>query len=86
MYGHRRGDPFRKPRGGIRDGYCIDESYKGDNDEWNFIAHAIKTTIIPKGERICQFRIIKHQPKIKLVEVNTLGNPDRGGIGSTGRK
>lgn len=64
----------------------IDESYKGDNDEWNFIAHAIKTTIIPKGERICQFRIIKHQPKIKLIEVNTLGNPDRGGIGSTGRK
>lgn len=64
----------------------IDESYKGDNDEWNFLARAVRDTYIPKNERICQFRIIKHQPKIKLVEVETLGNADRGGIGSTGRR
>lgn len=63
----------------------IDESYKGDNDEWNFLAYAVQDTVIPKNERICQFRIIEHQPQIKLVEVDTLGNPDRGGIGSTGR-
>lgn len=28
--------------------------------------------------------IIQHQPWIHLMEVETLGNPDRGGIGSTG--
>lgn len=63
----------------------IDESYKGDGDEWNFLAYAVRDTVIPKDERICQFRIIKHQPAIKLVEVETLGNKDRGGVGSTGR-
>lgn len=64
----------------------IDESYKGDGDEWHFMAYATTYTTIPKGERICQFRIIKHQPSIKFIEVATLGNADRGGIGSTGRK
>lgn len=63
----------------------IDESYKGDNDEWHFPAYAVKDTIIHKDERICQFRIIQHQPLIHLMEVDHLGNADRGGIGSTGR-
>lgn len=63
----------------------IDEAYKGDNDEWNFLAYAVKNTKIHKNERICQFRIIQHQPLIYLQEVESLGNDDRGGIGSTGR-
>jgi dUTP pyrophosphatase len=63
----------------------IDEAYKGDNDEWNFLAYAVKDTKIHKNERICQFRIIQHQPLIHLQEVESLGNVDRGGIGSTGR-
>ena len=63
----------------------IDEAYKGDNDEWNFLAYATKDTKIRKNERICQFRIIQHQPLIHLQEVDSLGNVDRGGIGSTGR-
>lgn len=63
----------------------IDESYKGDCDEWRFPAYATRDTTIHKNERVCQFRIIKHQPMIHLVEVKTLGNDDRGGIGSTGR-
>lgn len=63
----------------------IDESYKGDNDEWHFVAHAVRDTVIKKNERICQFRIIQHQPLIHLLEVEHLGNADRGGIGSTGR-
>lgn len=62
----------------------IDESYKGDGDEWRFPAYAVKDTIIPKNERICQFRIIEHQPYINFLEVPCLGNCDRGGIGSTG--
>lgn len=63
----------------------IDESYCGDNDEWHFLAFAMKDTVIRKNERICQFRIVEHQPLIHLEEVNFLGNADRGGIGSTGR-
>ena len=63
----------------------IDESYKGDNDEWHFPAYAVKDTFIRKNERICQFRIIQHQPLIHLLEVEHLGNADRGGLGSTGR-
>ena len=63
----------------------IDESYKGDGDEWNFLAYATRDTRIRKNERICQFRIIQHQPLIHLQEVESLGNADRGGIGSTGR-
>lgn len=63
----------------------IDESYKGDNDEWHFPALAMRDTMIQKNDRICQFRIIKHQPKLAFRIVKWLFNPDRGGIGSTGR-
>lgn len=63
----------------------IDNSYCGDNDEWKFLALAKKDTVIKKNERICQFRIIENQPQIEFEEVETLGNADRGGIGSTGR-
>lgn len=62
----------------------IDESYKGDNDEWHFPAYAVRDTVIHKNERICQFRIMAHQPLIHLKEVETMGNKDRGGFGSTG--
>ena len=63
----------------------IDESYKGENDEWHFLAFATRNTVIREGERICQFRIIKHQPKYSLKWVKHLCNKNRGGIGSTGR-
>ena len=62
----------------------IDESYKGNNDEWHFPAYAVRKTLIKKNERICQFRIIKHQPSIKFVEVEHLKGKNRGGFGSTG--
>jgi len=64
----------------------VDESYCGDNDQWMFPAYAAKDTYIKKNDRICQFRIIEHQPQVKLETVTTLGNQDRGGIGSTGVK
>lgn len=63
----------------------IDESYKGDNDEWNFPAYATRDISIMKNERICQFRLIKHQPVLQFEEVHTLNNKDRQGLGSTGR-
>lgn len=62
----------------------MDESYCGDGDQWRFPAYATRETLIPKGERICQFRIVKHQPEIEFEVVDTLGNPDRGGCGPTG--
>ena len=63
----------------------IDESYCGDNDQWFFSALAMRDTVINVNDRICQFRIVKHQPTIEFAEVNILGNKDRGGHGSTGK-
>lgn len=64
----------------------IDESYCGDNDQWFFPAYALRDTKIHEGDRICQFRIMEHQPAIVFEEVACLGHEDRGGHGSTGRK
>lgn len=62
----------------------IDCSYNGDGDQWQFPAYVMEDTFIPKNTRICQFRIFENQPDIELVEVESLGNENRGGIGSTG--
>ena len=62
----------------------IDETYNGDKDEWCFPAFATRRTVINKGDRICQFRLFAHQPDFDIETVDTLGNPDRGGFGSTG--
>ncbi len=64
----------------------IDETYCGDNDQWFFPAYALRDTQIHTGDRICQFRIMEHQPVIQFEEVESLDHEDRGGIGSTGRK
>lgn len=63
----------------------IDNSYSGDGDEWRFPALAFRDTIIEKGDRICQFRIVKNQPAIRFTRVFRLNEISRGGIGSTGR-
>ncbi len=63
----------------------VDESYCGDNDVWMMPALALRDTEINVNDRICQFRIQKHQPRILFEEVKELGNDDRGGIGSTGK-
>lgn len=63
----------------------IDESYCGDNDEWLYPAYALRDTVINVNDRICQFRIMKKQPAFTLIEIPTLGNKDRGGIGSSGK-
>lgn len=62
----------------------IDESYCGDTDEWHQLAYAVNDTVIRRNDRICQFRIIRHQPEIEIETVERLGNECRGGIGSTG--
>lgn len=62
----------------------IDSSYRGDDDVWMFPALATKDVTIPKGTRICQFRIQKTQPDIELIEVSHLNSVSRNGLGSTG--
>jgi dUTP pyrophosphatase len=77
---------------GVIDGVSVDENgniipgtgYCGDNDEWCFPAIALKDMELHVNDRICQFRIQKKQPTIEFVEVESLGNADRGGFGSTG--
>ena len=64
----------------------IDESYCGDHDIWHFSALAMRDTVIEKGDRICQFRIMKKMPAVTFETVEFLSDPDRGGIGSTGER
>ena len=64
----------------------IDHEYSGDNDIWRYPAYAFRDTKIPKGTRICQFCVVKQEEAIELEQVDFLGNPDRGGLGSTGEK
>ena len=64
----------------------IDESYCGDNDQWFMPALAMRDTKICKNDRICQFRIMEHQPALEFESVDVLGHGDRGGFGSTGKQ
>lgn len=73
--------------------------YSGNNDLWKFGALAFKDTEIFFGERLCQFEIrptmkapwyIKlkwmFDNKYKFIEVDDLGDNNRGGFGSSGLK
>lgn len=64
----------------------IDETYCGDGDVWGFPVYATRDTNIKVNDRICQFRIIEHQPELEIEEVEYLGNEDRNGFGSTGKE
>lgn len=63
----------------------IDNSYCGDGDIWGFPAYAVRKTQICKGDRICQFRIMQKMLDVSFVEVEHLGEKNRGGFGSTGK-
>lgn len=67
----------------------IDSSYNGDEDIWKFPAYATRDAEIPKGTRICQFRLNETMRSkfgdVEFVPVFTLGNAARGGFGSTGK-
>jgi len=77
----------------------IDNSYRGDTDEWMAHIIAFDDIEIKKGERLFQFKIQLSQKAtmwqklkwlfssgVKLIEVDKLGHPDRGGHGTTGVK
>lgn len=75
----------------------IDNTYCSDSDEWMFPAVTLRKTSIAVNSRICQFRIQLSQKAtiwqkikwlftsgIEFVEVDSLNNEARGGLGSTG--
>ncbi len=64
-----------------------DWDFKGDNDEYNFIAYNFtkKTVVVEKGTRIGQIMVVKYE-KVEIQEVDKLESKDRGGIGTTGFK
>jgi dUTP pyrophosphatase len=61
----------------------IDNEYCGDGDIIHFPAMATEDIYIPKGTRIAQMTFLKELPAV-MDKVAFLGNPDRGGFGSTG--
>ena len=64
----------------------IDESYCGDTDQWLIPVYPTRRSSIKKGDRICQFRIMKKMQPVEFEEVEFLTDSNRGGHGSTGVK
>lgn len=61
----------------------VDGSYCGNEDWWKMPVYATEDTVIEKGSRIAQFRIMRIQPVITFME-GDLSEVNRGGFGSTG--
>ena len=69
----------------------VDDTYIGDNDEWHMPVYCLQGkdkdgTLIKEGDKIGQFRIMEVMPEIEFEEVESFGNDDRGGFGTTGLK
>ena len=65
----------------------IDETYgkTSTDDVWMMPVLAMRDTKICINDRICQFRIVKHQPAVEFVDRPIITNGvARGGFGSTG--
>lgn len=63
-----------------------DDTFIGDNDEYQGMLYATRPGIIEVGDRILQMKIENAMPEYELVEVDEFNNKDRGGYGSTGIK
>ena len=64
----------------------IDETYCGPDDQWFMSVYTTRETKIERFDRVCQFRIIRHQPALTFEESDLDTNESRGGHGSTGTK
>lgn len=64
----------------------VDNSYSGDGDIWGMPVLAMRDTVINLNDRICQFRIVKRMPSVKITEKDHLSDTNRGGFGSTGSR
>lgn len=65
----------------------FDRDYCGDNDEYHFAAYNFtdKSVTVEKGTRLAQLILIKCE-NFDIEEVETMGESDRGGFGTTGQK
>lgn len=63
----------------------IDESYCGPDDWWYMPVIAMRDTTIHFNDRVCQFRLMRHQPEVNFEEC-VLEGRNRGGFGSTGKQ
>lgn len=72
----------------------VDDTYIGDNDQWHMPVYCLQAkgkeevagqigTWIRQGDKIGQFRIMEVMPEIEFEEVESFGNADRGGFGTT---
>lgn len=62
-----------------------DTSFCGSGDEYSAMFFATRAGEVSIGQRIIQIKIEESMgDKFNFVEVEDLGNPDRGGYGSTG--
>lgn len=69
----------------------VDDTYIGDNDIWHMPVYCLQAkhdngTWIRTGDKIGQFRIMEVMPEIEFEEIESFGNQDRGGFGTTGVK
>lgn len=64
----------------------IDNSYKGNDDEWMAIFYCTRDGVINQYDRILQFEIVPVMPKPVFEYVDNLDNENRNGYGSTGIK
>jgi dUTP pyrophosphatase len=64
----------------------FDEDYSGDGDEYAAAVYNYtnEVVVIKKGERLAQIMILPFD-RVEWQEVDTLGEKNRGGYGSTGK-
>lgn len=75
----------------------IDNSYCGNDDVWKMPVIATRNVTIPKGTRLCQFKVQLSQKAtilqkikwllsspVKLKQVSSLSDKNRGGFGTSG--
>jgi dUTP pyrophosphatase len=63
----------------------IDESYKGNNDEWFGVFYATRDGEINRFDRLTQFKIEKKMVVPNIEYVKHLENKNRGGYGTSGK-
>lgn len=63
----------------------FDQDYAGDGDEYQAILYNFldEPVTVARGDRVVQIFALPHD-RVVWDEVDTLGTPDRGGVGSTG--
>ena len=66
--------------------YCLQGKDKREISNDNYEYNIEEGTWIHKGDKIGQFRIMEVMPEIEFEEVESFGNADRGGFGTTGQK